>query len=160
IAGSSHTCREFDRYREKLFYVPGENGLSRPLIEERAVAPSNLARLQLIYVGRLVPYKACDLALRGGASLMREGRAQLNILGDGPERQRFESLADELGVRDSVKFCGWLSHAETLSQLKKSDVLVFPSLREFGGGVVFEALASGVVPVVADHGGPGDIVTD
>jgi len=51
-----------------------------------------------------------------------------------------------------------LSHAEAMRRLRLSDVLVFPSVREFGGGVVFEALAVGAVPLVAAFGGPGDIV--
>jgi glycosyltransferase involved in cell wall biosynthesis len=161
ICGSSHTCRELSRYRGKLFYVPGENGLESSTIRERPVSRSgNPKRLELVFAGRLVPYKACDIALRGAASLLRDGRAHLRILGEGQERQRLENLVDELGVRGAVTFCGMLGHSETLSQLGKSDVLVFPSLREFGGGVVFEALAMGAVPVVADHGGPGDIVTD
>src|SRR5207244_8960748 len=50
------------------------------------------------------------------------------------------------------------SHAEVLNRLRSADVLVFPSVRDFGAGVVFEALATGAVPVVADFGGPGDIV--
>jgi glycosyltransferase involved in cell wall biosynthesis len=55
-------------------------------------------------------------------------------------------------------FCGWLSHPEVLIHLRSADVLVFPSVRDNGAGVVFEALGTGAVPVVADFGGPGDIV--
>ena len=51
-----------------------------------------------------------------------------------------------------------MSHAEVLNRLRSADVMVFPSVRDFGAGVVFEALATGAVPVVADFGGPGDIV--
>jgi glycosyltransferase involved in cell wall biosynthesis len=161
IAGSSNTCREFARYKDKVFYVPGENGLDSSWLQEQTVAGSERSPgLELIYVGRLVPYKACDLALRGAASLLHGGRAHLSVLGDGPERPRFENLAHELGVRGAVTFRGMVSHSEVLSGLRKADVLLFPSLREFGGGVVFEALAMGAVPIVADYGGPGDIVTD
>ena len=93
IVGSSHTYKEFARYRHKLFYVPGENGVDSSSIQERPVFTSErTARLKLIYVGRLVPYKACDLALRGAASLLREDRAYLSILGDGPERGALKAL--------------------------------------------------------------------
>ena len=44
------------------------------------------------------------------------------------------------------------------SIFRASDVVVLPAIREGGGGVVFEALASGAVPVILDWGGPGDIV--
>jgi len=161
IAGASHTCHEFHRYSSKVFFVPGENGVdSRWLDQQSCVDETRSAKLELVFVGRLVPYKACDLALRGAAALLREGRAHLHILGEGPEAGRFAALAAELGVQDAVTFCGMVKHAETLELLRKSDVLVFPSLREFGGGVVFEALATGTVPVVAWHGGPGDIVNE
>ena len=80
------------------------------------------------------------------------------MVGDGPERNRLEQLVTALGIDKSVVFCGWTSHKEVIDRLRTADVLVFPSLRDFGGGVVFEALALGTVPVVVDFGGPGDII--
>jgi glycosyltransferase involved in cell wall biosynthesis len=106
----------------------------------------------------LSPCKGCDLALRAAAPLMRSGLASFTVLGDGPERSRLEQLARSLGIESSVCFHGWVSHAEVLRRLSYADVLAFPSVRDFGGGVIFEALACGAVPVVADFGGPGDIV--
>lgn len=158
IVASSHTYSEFIRYRDKLFFIP-ENGIDHSLCCGDSRPGRADGKLDLIFVGGLVPRKACDLALRGAARLLRAGLAQLTILGDGPERNRLEELAKSLGVEEAVTFEGWVSHGEVLNRMRSSDVLVFPSLRDFGGGVVFEALAVGAVPVVVDFGGPGDIVT-
>ena len=157
IAASSQTYSEFAEYSDKLFFVP-EPGIARNLCCADSRTPEPGAKLELIFVGGLVPRKACDLALRAAAPLLRSGLAHFTIIGDGPERNRLEQLGGSLGIEKAVSFCGWLSHAEVLKQLRSADVFVFPSLRDNGAGVVFEALASGAVPVVADFGGPGDII--
>jgi len=157
IAASSQTYAEFAEYRDKLFFVP-EPGIARSLCNGDLRSPEPGAKLELIFVGGLSPCKACDLGLRAAARLLRSDLARFSILGDGPERNRLEQLARSLGIEKAVSFCGWVSHPEVLSRLRSADVLVFPSVRDFGAGVVFEALATGAVPVVADFGGPGDIV--
>jgi len=157
IVASSQTYSEFAVYNDKLFFVP-ENGIAPSVCCDDSRSPALGARLELIFVGGLVPRKACDLALRAAAPILRNDLARFTVLGDGPERSRLEQLTISLGIEKAVTFCGWLSHAEVLSRLKSSDVLVFPSVRDFGGGVVFEALAVGAVPVVVDFGGPGDTV--
>jgi glycosyltransferase involved in cell wall biosynthesis len=157
MVASSHTYAEFSEYRDKLFFVP-ENGVSGRMCTDDLRSPGTADHLELIFVGGLIPCKACDLALRAAAPLLRNGRARFTILGDGPERNQLEQLTRSLGVEESVFFCGWVSHEEVVRRLRTAEVLVFPSVRDFGAGVVFEALATGAVPVVSDFGGPGDIV--
>jgi len=157
ITASSQTYSEFATYSDKLFFVP-ENGVSRSMLESNGDSPKAHDHLELIFVGGLVPRKACDLALRAAASILRAGAARFTVVGDGPERGRLEQLVTTLGIDKAVVFCGWTSHKEVIDRLRTADVLVFPSLRDCGGGVVFEALALGTVPVVVDFGGPGDII--
>jgi glycosyltransferase involved in cell wall biosynthesis len=157
IAASSQTYAEFSVYRDKLFFVP-EPGIARSLCYDDSRSPAPNAKLELIFVGALIPCKACDLGLRAAAPLLRSDLARFTVVGDGAERGRLEELVKSLGIEKAVSFCGWVKHDEVLSRLRSADVMVFPSVRDFGAGVVFEALASGAVPVVADFGGPGDIV--
>lgn len=157
IAASSQTYAEFAKYRDKLFFVP-EPGVGRSLCSDDMRGREPGAKLELIFVGGLIPCKACDLALRAAAPLLRAGLARFTVLGDGPERNRLEQLVKSLGTEGTVSFSGWVTHAEVLTRLRSADVMVFPSVRDFGAGAVFEALATGAVPVVADFGGPGDIV--
>jgi glycosyltransferase involved in cell wall biosynthesis len=157
IAASSQTYSEFAAYSEKLFFV-SEPGICRPLCVADARSPQPGAKLELIFVGALVPRKACDIALRAVAPLLRGDLARFTVVGDGRERSRLEQLVRSLEIEKAVSFCGWISHTEVLSRLRSADVFVFPTLRDNGAGVVFEALATGAVPVVVDFGGPGDIV--
>ena len=157
IAASSQTYAEFLPYRDKLFFVP-ENGIGRSTCSKDSRRPELGGKLELIFVGGLVPRKACDLALRAAAPLLRNDLAHFSVVGDGPERNRLENLTRSLGIEKAVTFYGWLSHSEVLSRMRSADVFVCPSVRDFGGGVVFEALAAGAVPVVVDFGGPGDII--
>jgi glycosyltransferase involved in cell wall biosynthesis len=157
IGASSQTCAEFTAYRDKVFFVP-EPGIARSLCfgDTRSLEPT--AKLELIFVGGLIPCKACDLGLRAAAPLLRNDLARFTVVGDGSEREHLERLVKSLGIENAVSFAGWVSHEEVLKRLRSADVMVFPSVRDFGAGVVFEALATGAVPVVADFGGPGDIV--
>ena len=157
VAGSSQTYAEFAEHRQKLFFLP-ENGVTQSLCCGKSNSSRHDSKLELIFVGGLVPYKACDLALRAAARLLRTRAAHFAVVGDGPERGRLDQLTRSLGIEQFVTFHGDLSHGEVMQRLRRADVLVFPSVREFGGAVVFEALAAGTVPVVADFGGPGDIV--
>jgi glycosyltransferase involved in cell wall biosynthesis len=157
IAGSSHTYAELVAHREKLFFLP-ENGIDCSLCPGTLRKREPAAKLELMFVGGLIRWKACDLALQGAAPLLREHLALFTVVGDGPERNRLEQLVKSLGIGEAVSFVGRLSHSEVMRRLESADVMVFPSVHDFGGGVVFEALSLGVVPVVADFGGPGDVV--
>jgi glycosyltransferase involved in cell wall biosynthesis len=157
IVGSKHTYEQIPAWaKEKCVYIP-ENGAN---LDHRAVARDRIARLPLraAFVGRLVPYKGADLLLTAAADFLKKGQLELNIIGDGPQRQFLETMVDGLGIRGSVHFSGWVTHAEAQNRLRKCDFLALPSIREFGGGVVVESMALGVTPVVADYAGPSELV--
>ncbi len=158
LAGSQHTTSEIPaRYRDKLIYLP-ENGIDPTRFNKRA-APEPGA-LRAAFVGRMVPYKGPDMLLEAAAPLLRDGRMTLEMVGDGPLRATLEARAAALGVTQAVTFHGWLDHHEVQDVLCRCHLLPFPSIREFGGGVVLEAMALGVVPMIVDYAGPGELVTE
>lgn len=125
--------------------------------------------LRLLVVGRLVPVKGQQHAIRGLAALLRDGSpldARLTIVGDGPERGPLERLARELGIADRVAFTGAVSHERVAREMAAGDVLVVPSVfspdgaEEAFGRVAIEGLAAGLPVVASDVGGLPETVSD
>ncbi len=159
ITGSRHTQSEVPAaYRDKTIWLP-ENAID-PARFNRVAAPYTGGPLRGVFIGRLVPYKGADMLLEAAAPLLKDGRFKLDIIGDGPMRGDLEAQAKAIGAEGGVVFHGQLDHAAVQDVAVQSQLLTFPSIREFGGGVVLEAMALGVVPVVVDYAGPGELVTD
>ncbi|MGH7140271.1 MAG: glycosyltransferase family 4 protein [Pirellulales bacterium] len=115
-----------------------------------ARAPIDGIRHELIYVGRLLPHKRVDLVIEALGELRRtHPAATLAIVGDGPERERLQKHASELGLDSAVNFLGKLPSAEQVYGLMKSSrILVAPSEREGFGITVVEAWGCGIPAVV------------
>ena len=117
--------------------------------------------IRLLFVGRLVPCKCVDVVIEA-ITLLSENvrrRANLTIVGEGPERENLESQARRWKLENQVHFAGWVPQRQTVDFYRQSDVFCFPSVREFGGAVVLEAMASGLPCIVADYGGISEYVT-
>ena len=115
--------------------------------------------LQLLFVGRLVRTKGARDAIRA-LSLVRGVPAVLDIVGEGPDRAACEALTTELGLSGQIRFHGRQPRAQVTEFYQAADVFLFPSYREPGGNVAFEAMAHGLPLIVSDIGGPGNVVNE
>lgn len=160
ISGSRHTETEVPTdFQGRKFYMP-ENGIDpeRFAIADSWTPPGDTFRF--VTVGRLVPYKGVDMILSAMAASPILRSCHLEVIGDGPQREHLQQQATESGLSDAVTFSGWMEQHEVAARLRQSQAFAFPSLREFGGGVVLEAMASGLPSIVVDHGGPAELVDD
>jgi glycosyltransferase involved in cell wall biosynthesis len=97
--------------------------------------------------------KNTELAVR---ALSHLSDAELDILGDGPERQTLERLVRELDLDDRVRFHGFVP--DVAPHLDATAILVHPSHAETFCLAAFEAAMSGVPVVCLDQGSLADTV--
>ena len=106
-----------------------------------------------MFVGRLIEHKRVADLIGAVALLAAEGTPLTSaIVGDGPERERLEQHAIELGVSDVVRVLGSIAdQADVYGLVKSSGCFVLPSVREGFGITVVEAFACGVPVITTDH---------
>jgi len=160
LAGSRHTLSELPRAAQaRAIWLP-ENAIDPARFPTGRPRPLPRLPLRAAFVGRLVPYKGPDMALEAALPLLSDGRLTLDIVGDGPLRGDLERRVAEHTLANAVTFHGRIPHRQVHAILGRADLLTFPSIREFGGAVVLEAMALRAVPVVVDYAGPGELVTE
>jgi glycosyltransferase involved in cell wall biosynthesis len=155
LTANERTRRALPRSAASKVIQLVENGVDLSLFHGRKQAASSDGRCRFVFMGRLVDWKRVDLLLEACA-LLRGQRFTLEVLGDGPLRAALEAQAKALELSERVTFHGMLPQQRCSALLGESDALVLPSLRECGGAVVLEAMATGLPVVATDWGGPAD----
>jgi glycosyltransferase involved in cell wall biosynthesis len=117
------------------------------------------AEVRMLFVGRVIRTKGVRDAIRA-LGIARDLPAVLDIVGDGFDRTACESLTAELGLTGRVRFHGKVDRSKVDDFYRAADIFVFPSYREPGGNVVYEAMGYGLPLIVGDNGGPGTAVDD
>jgi glycosyltransferase involved in cell wall biosynthesis len=122
--------------------------------------------LRILTVGRLVPGKGHAVLLEALASLRHQGIQTLaTFVGDGPEREPLERLAEEL--RLDVRFAGAVGQDELGAYYENAQLFCLPTFAEGLGVVLLEAMGHGLavvstrvmgVPEVVDDGETGLLV--
>lgn len=118
--------------------------------------PARLVAGRLAFLGRLTRVKGVHVLLEAVALARRElGPLRVDILGDGPERDRLEGVAR--AAKLDVRFAGWVDGAERIELLRGADLLAVPSLWPEPFGLVgIEAGCVGVPSVGFAQGGIPD----
>jgi glycosyltransferase involved in cell wall biosynthesis len=150
--------------RSKVVYNGTDTSVFSPVPDAVPSQP------ELLIVGNLLVGKGHELVLQAIARLNKCcPQLHCRIIGDGPDRARFEALAAGLGIGPRVHFEGRRSRAEVADAMRACSLFVLPSRYEGLGCVYLEAMACGK-PVIAcrgqgieeiiEHGKNGWLISD
>jgi glycosyltransferase involved in cell wall biosynthesis len=107
---------------------------------------------EILVVATLLRSKGHELVLRAVGNLrLSSPQLRCRIIGEGPDRARFEALVRELGIAQQVQFVGRESRAKVAEAMRRCSVFALPSWNEGLGCVYLEAMACGK-PVIACRG--------
>jgi len=112
--------------------------------------PTSNAQPRVLFLGRLDYEKHIHNLLKAVAMLPKSLGTQVEIVGDGGEREYLQNLAVELGISKNVHFLGHVSEKELPLAYERATVFAMPSIAELQSIATMEAMASGRPVVAAD----------
>ena len=147
---------QFRKLKRPAVYLPNPilSGTELAFAEEQ---DKGEGRSGIVFVGRFVPGKRVPDIIHAFAQIASEVQDNLTILGDGPEKRKYVSLVNDLGLNERIFFKGFVDNVNEF--LKVAKCLVLASESEGLGNVLVEALAQGCQVVSTDcPSGPREIL--
>lgn len=112
-------------------------------------SPTKSVESLVVYAGRIVREKRVSLLVRAVAEARRQlPELRLEVIGDGPDRERVEGEAALLGLGEHVRFRGRCSQEEVEAAFARASCVATASEREGYGLIVVEAAARGTPSIV------------
>lgn len=104
-------------------------------------------KFEIVMVGRLASEKNQKIIISAIAMCRYRDDIRLTLLGNGPKKESLVKQAEALGVDLEI---GFLKKAELIEKLQSSDLYIHSAKCETEAIACIEAIACGLVPVIAD----------
>lgn len=120
-----------------------------PLVNEEVVN-SNQETKRLLFIGRLVSSKGPHIMISALSEILKNNTdIFLDIIGDGLMMEELTTQVKSLGLQSQIIFHGWKNHDEIDTMIRKSYVVLFPSVYPEAFGIVGIEAMMRSKPVVA-----------
>ena len=149
--------KEDYKYEKNIHIIPTGIEVDRFFIENIDVKVLNELRKNiglskkdnvLLYVGRLAAEKNVEFILNNMVKIRKKVKnIKLLIVGDGPDKEKYENMSAELKIDDITTFTGKVPWEEIQYYYHLSNIFVTASTSETQGLTIIEAMAAGVVPL-------------
>lgn len=127
---------------------------------EPALPPPEAGRRRVVVPRRLFQKNGVEYFVRALPLMAADVDIEAVLVGDGPEREKLEALAGELGVSGRMRFLGARPHGEMPGILASAELAVFPSLMEATSVAALECMACQLPVAASDVGGLPEIVDE
>ena len=158
---SQDLCQHMRDYGIRGPFLAVPNTIDVNIFHPGGVKPNREdGTFRILVVARLIELKGIDFLINALAKLMDQGRNfQLMIVGDGPERMKLASLADQLNLSEVTTFYGFMDTHDVARMMQEADIFALTSLWENQPAVLLEAMACGLPVLASRVGGIPEIMT-
>lgn len=142
-------------------FKPSPYNFGSPTSKMEVGLPRSFTDFQILCVTRITPRKGIRYLIEAFSQLSKKyPNLNLQIVGEGDEKNNLEELVRKLGIEKQINFVGLLPHEKLPAYYQSACVYVLPSLNEGMSNSMLEALASGLPLIATNTGGTSELVEE